>query len=110
MAYISKIKVPGVEAAYLIKDSEGRLMIAPAFDASKSYSASDYYVKDGKLYVVNSTGPTTTTVGDELKSIKQSIAGAMHYIGITSTKLTDGATTTTLIAGSGGGGADYYYS
>ena len=92
MAYISKIKVPGVDAAYLIKDNEGRLMIAPAFDSSKSYSSGDYYVKDGKLYVISTAGTATeTTVGAELKSIKQSIAGAMHYIGITSTKLSDGA-------------------
>ena len=97
MAYISKIKVPGVETAYLIKDNEGRLMIAPAFDSSKSYSAGDYYVKDGKLYVISTAGTATeTTVGAELKSIKQSIAGAMHYIGVTSTELTDGSTITTL--------------
>ena len=97
MAYISKIKVPGVDAAYLIKDSEGRLMIAPAFDSSKSYSTGDYYVKDGKLYVISSAGTAgETTVSKELQSIKQSIAGAMHYIGTTSTELTDGATTKTL--------------
>ena len=96
-SYISKIRVPGVETAYLIKDNEGRLMIAPAFDSSKSYLSSDYYVKDGKLYVISTAGTATeTTVGAELKSIKQSIAGAMHYIGITSTKLSDGATTETL--------------
>ena len=92
-SYISKIKVPGVDAAYLIKDNEGRLMIAPAFDSSKSYSSGDYYVKDGKLYVISTAGTAgETTVGAELKSIKQSIAGAMHYIGVTSTKLKDGAT------------------
>ena len=99
MAYISKIKVPGVETAYLIKDNEGRLMIAPAFDSSKSYSAGDYYVKDGKLYVISTAGTATeTTVGAELKSIKQSIASPMNYIGVTKTELTDGSKITTLEA------------
>ena len=95
MAYISKIRVPGVETAYLIKDNEGRLMIAEAYPGSTP-SEGSYYVQDGKLYVVNSTGPTTTTVGEQLQSIKQSIAGAMHYIGVTKTVLTDGATTAKL--------------
>lgn len=107
MAYISKIKIPGVEAAYLIKDSEGRLMIAPAYSTSAYYSDGDYYVKEGvdgtpgNLYVVRTTESGTTgietTVSAELKSIKQSIAGAMHYIGITSTELTDGGDTKTLV-------------
>lgn len=95
MAYISKIKVPGVTEAYLIKDNEGRLMIAEAYPGSTPAEGS-YYVQDGNLYVVNSTGPTTTTVSKELQSIKQSIAGAMHYIGVTKTVLTDGATTAIL--------------
>ena len=102
MAYISKIKVPGVTAAYLIKDNEGRLMIAPEYSSSTPYSVDDYYVKDGYLWKV-ATGGTgaavtgaTTSVANELKSIKQSISGAMHYIGVTKTVLTDGATTDTL--------------
>ena len=94
-SYISKIKVPGVTEAYLIKDNEGRLMIAEAYPGSTPAEGS-YYVQDGNLYVVNSTGPTTTTVSKELQSIKQSIAGAMHYIGVTKTVLTDGATTANL--------------
>ena len=98
MAYISKIRVPGVETAYLIKDNEGRLMIAPAYSSSTSYATGDYYVKEGYLWKVTTGGigdavtGVKTSVADELKSIKQSIAGAMHYIGVTSTKLTDGAT------------------
>ena len=102
MAYISKIKVPGVTEAYLIKDNEGRLMIAPAYSSSTSYATGDYYVKEGYLWKVTTGGigdavtGATTSVANELKSIKQSIAGAMHYIGITSTPLTDGSTITTL--------------
>ena len=95
MAYISKIKVPGVAEAYLIKDNEGRLMIAPAYTGSTPADGS-YYVKDKNLYkVVGSTG-FITTVSDELQSIKQSISSAMHYIGITKTPLKDGSTDTTL--------------
>ena len=94
MAYISKIKVPGVDAAYLIKDNEGRLMIAPEYVPGKSYVDGDYYVNEGKLYVVRTTESGTTgietTVSKELQSIKQSIAGAMHYIGVTSTLIYDG--------------------
>ena len=109
MAYISKIKVPGVEAAYMIKDSEGRLMIAPAYDSSKTYSVGDYYVKEStdgtpvKLYVIDSSGNANeTTVGAELKSIKQSIARPMNYIGVTSTHLKDGDTTDSLVPQSEG--------
>lgn len=97
MAYISKIKVPGVTAAYMIKDNEGRLMIAPEYVPGKSYVVGDYYVNEGKLYIVRTTESGTTgiktTVSAELQSIKQSIAGAMYYIGVTKTPLTDGATT-----------------
>ena len=114
MAYISKIKVPGVTAAYLIKDSEGRLMIAEAYSSSKPYEVGDYYVKDGvdgtpgKLYVVSSAGTgsdavaSVTTVGEELKSIKKSIASPMNYIGVTSTPLKDGDTTASLVPQSEG--------
>lgn len=109
MAYISKIKVPGVEAAYMIKDSEGRLMIAPAYDSSKTYSVGDYYVKEStdgtpvKLYVIDSSGNANeTTVGAELKSIKQSIARPMNYIGVTSTPIKDGDTTDSLVPQSEG--------
>lgn len=100
--YISKIMLPGGTEAYLIKDSEGRLMIAPAYNSSTTYAAGDYYVNDGKLYVVNSDGATETTVGAELKAIKQLVSGSMHYIGVTSTVLTDGSTTATLIPESAG--------
>lgn len=101
-SYISKIKVPGVEAVYLIKDNEGRLMIAKAYSSSTPYSVDDYYVKEGYLWKVTTGGTgaavtgATTSVANELKSIKQSIAGAMHYIGVTLTPLTDGSTITTL--------------
>lgn len=94
-SYISKIKVPGVTEAYLIKDSEGRLMIAKAYSSSESYSSGDYYVEDGTLRVVTGGTGIVTTVGAELQSIKQSIAGAMHYIGVTSTSLKDGDITPT---------------
>ena len=102
MAYISKIKVPGVTAAYLIKDNEGRLMIAPSYSTTDPYSAGDYYVKDGYLWKVTTGGigdavtGTTTSVGAELQSIKKSIASPMNYIGVTKTELTDGDTTASL--------------
>ena len=101
-SYISKIKVPGVTEAYLIKDNEGRLMIAEAYSSSESYSTGDYYVEDGTLRVVTGGTGIETTVGAELQSIKQSIAGAMHYIGVTKTELTDGSTITTLVPQSEG--------
>lgn len=91
MAYISKIKVPGVTEAYLIKDNEGRLMITKA--SSSSAKEGDLYVDGGILYKLTGGTGVVTTVGEELQSIRQSISGAMHYIGITSTTLTDGATT-----------------
>jgi len=102
--YISKIVLPGGTSAYLIKDNEGRLMIANNYVVTKNYAVGDYFVKDGKFYVVTVAGPqaatgghsSETTVGDELKAIKSAISSSMHFIGITRTALTDGAATAEL--------------
>lgn len=116
---ISKVQLPNGNEFVLV-DRQGRLMIAEMFAVSsdQTYTPGDYVIyedqsdptQDG-LYIclTATTGGTfdenawlKTDVGQQLINLKNSISGGIHYIGVTTTSLYEGATTNPInIKGSG---------
>ena len=102
MANIKQITLPS-GSTYNIVDIDGRKMIASNFDSTSAYSSGDYVVYQDKLYRITANASANAgweniskveaTVGAELKAIKATIVGGIHYKGYTTTALTDGATT-----------------
>lgn len=108
---IEKIKLPSSNI-YWLKDSDTRAMITTTnYATNTAYTVGSLIVYDNALYRVikdisatDNTGWSVmtdvtdphvvgTTVSDELQSIRSAISGVMHYIGVTTTKLTDGCQT-----------------
>ena len=100
MPNISKIKMPN-GTVYTIIDKAGRAMIAEDFDSTKAYAVGDYVIYNDKLYeFINAhsgawdpNDVVETTATDEIKQLKNTISGGVHYIGVTTTKLYDCCTT-----------------
>lgn len=107
MANISKIQLPG-GTIYTIVDRAGRAMVAGDFSTSTAYAVGDYVIYNDKLYEFTSAHPAgawnsdhvmQTTTTDEIKQLKNTISGGIHYIGKTTSKLYDGATTNPIVIG-----------
>ena len=101
MPYISKVKLPCDANIYEIVDRKGRAMIAGNFDSATPYASGDYVIYNDKLYEFinphsgawDANDVVETTATDEIKQLKNTISGGVHYIGVTTTKLYDGCTT-----------------
>ena len=74
MAYISKITLPN-GSTYDVKDATARTQISS--EAATRKAADD-------------------SINKTINSLKSSLTGAMHYVGETSTKLTDGSNTSPI--------------
>ena len=104
-AKISLVQLPngGGTTTYALVDRDGRLMITEQFSdvSAQMYSPGDYVIQEDNLYVC--TAATTggifnneawlqTDIAQELISLKNSISGGIHYIGVTTNSLYEGST------------------
>lgn len=103
LSKLGRVKLPGIETPYALVDVDGRLIIAANFSSESTYSKDDYVIYQDNLYraeVDISTAGSwdsakwqNVTVGSELKDIRKSIVGGIHFVGATTTQLYDKATT-----------------
>lgn len=115
-AKLARIKLPS-GTTYALVDQDGREMIASKYASGVAYSKGSYvwhsdpsvgeqgidglYRINNDITATNNTGwtvmsVTSITVGEELKAIKAAIVNPMHYLGKTTTALSDNATTTPI--------------
>lgn len=112
-AKISLVQLPNGSGTttYALVDRDGRLMITEQFSSSsaQTYSVGDYVIYEDNLYICTAatTGGTfdandwmQTDVAQELISLKNSISGGIHYIGVTYSSLYEGSTTNPIYIGS----------
>lgn len=97
---------------YAFIDRDGRLMLAPEYDATASYHVGDHVVYENNLYrakvdiaapagAFDATKWDQVTFDSEIKRLEGLIAGGVHYRGKTTTALYDGSTTNPItISGS----------
>lgn len=106
---LARVKLPS-GTTYALIDFDGRAIIASNFSSSSetNYAVNDYSIYQSDLYKCTSatTGGTwdstaweLVTVGSELKAIKASISGGVHYKGKTTSSLYDGDTTNPIVIG-----------
>lgn len=101
---LSRVKLPS-GTTYALIDLDGRSLLAGNYSTSASYNTGDYVIYNDNLYVC--TGSTTgtwdsakwssVTVSSELKQLKQSIAGGIHFRGYTTTSLKEDSTTNPIL-------------
>ena len=104
-AKISLVQLPNGSGTttYALVDRDGRLMITEQFSSSsaQTYSVGDYVIYEDNLYIctASTTGGTfdandwvQTDVVQELVSLKNSISGGIHYVGVTYSSLYEGST------------------
>ncbi len=104
LAKLGRVQLPS-GTSYALIDYNGRELIAPIFATSASYAVGDYVIYSDELYIATATHTgawnadhfSKVTVGSELKSIKASISGGIHYRGHTTSSLYEGATTNPII-------------
>lgn len=104
LAKLGRVQLPS-GTSYALIDYNGRELIAPIFATSASYAVGDYVIYSDELYIAtaahsgawNADHFSKVTVGSELKSIKASISGGIHYRGHTTSSLYEGATTNPII-------------
>lgn len=115
-AKLARIQLP-TGTTYALVDQDGREMIASKYETGVAYSKGSYVWHtnpnagtqgiDGLFRINNdisassNTGwtqlsTTGVTVGEELKAIKAAIVNPMHYLGKTTTALSDNATTSPI--------------
>ena len=111
-AKISLVQLPNGSGAttYALVDRDGRLMITEQFStaSAQTYNPGDYVIYEDNLYICTAatTGGTfdandwmQTDVAQELISLKNSISGGIHYIGVTYSSLYEGSTTNPIYIG-----------
>lgn len=99
-------------ANYQMVDWCGRYaIITPEYAKATAYSSGDYVIYQSELYRIDATisaasntgwaavTKTKVSVGSELKSIKQTIVNPMHFLGTTTTAISDGSTTNPITIG-----------
>ena len=103
LAKLGRIKLPS-GTTYALVDVDGRAMIAANYATNTGYAVNDYVIYQDALYYItteisaaNNTGwsavqKTACTVGTELKYLKQNIVNPMHFLGTTTTPISDGST------------------
>ena len=111
---LSQVQLPN-GTAYALVDRGGRFMLADKWASGQSYVAGDFVIRedaanniDGlyKCITSNSDESFNTSkwekvqITDELKDIREQIAGGIHYRGVTTTALYDEATTNPIIINS----------
>lgn len=102
---LSLVQLPnrGNPKTYALIDKDGRLMLASFFSDSsaQTYTPGDYVIYEDNLYICTAatTGGTfdtndwmQTDVAQELISLKNSISGGIHYVGVTTNSLYEGST------------------
>lgn len=104
LSKLGRIKLPN-NTTYALVDVDGRALIAEDYAANTAYSAGDYVIYSDTLYRItasisasSNTGwsavsKSSVTVGSELKELKQTVVNPMHFIGTSSTAISDGSTT-----------------
>ena len=108
LSKLGRVQLPpasgqSVGPIYALIDVDGRAIIAPNFSTSSTYVVGDYVIYEDNLYrcktaistagAWNATKWDQVTVGSELKYIRESLVGGIHYRGKTVSMLYDGATT-----------------
>ena len=101
---LSRVKLPS-GTTYALIDLDGRSLLAGNYSSAASYNTGDYVIYNDNLYLC--TGSTTgtwdptkwssVTVSSELKQLKQSIAGGIHFRGYTTTSLKEDSTTNPIL-------------
>lgn len=110
--YISKVQLPGSATEYLVKDSEGRALIAPEFSAEGTYVVGDHVIYNGKLYrfhtahasvAWNNAHVDEVTVDSEIQRLEALIGDSgLRYVGQTYSELYDGSTLASISIVGGG--------
>ena len=110
LAKLGRIKLPS-GTTYALVDVDGRAMLAANYATGTAYAVNDYVIYQDALYYItsaitaaNNTGwsvvqKTACTVGSELKYLKQNIVNPMHFLGTTTTAISDGSTTNPITIG-----------
>lgn len=93
-----KIEIQATNTTYAAASSApGRIASAGSAGSSTSYARADH--THAAPYATNipmSDASGAKTVSQEITDLKSSVTGAMHYIGITTTAITDNSTTATI--------------
>ena len=100
---IARIQLPGTQTPYAIIDIALREMTAPNFSSEVSYGVNDMVIYENQLYVCNTPQGSgeeapdgnkwsIVTVSSEFKSLKEQIAGGIHYRGYTTYSLYEDST------------------
>jgi len=109
LSQLGRVQLPGGTTKYELVDVDGRLMLAPEYSTTASYSVGDHIRYDGSPYGCNlyrakvdipapagafdATKWDNVTVDSEIRRLEGIMAGGVHYRGKTTTVLYDGATT-----------------
>lgn len=103
LAKLGRIKLPN-NNTYALIDKDGRALIAADYKNGRAYAKDDYVVYSDTLYRItqqisdtSNTGwaavtKTAVTVGSELKALQQYVVNPMHFLGTSSTAISDGLT------------------
>lgn len=108
---LGRVLLPNSQTPYALVDVDGRLMLAPEYNATGQYSVGDYVVYGDSLYKCKTAIPAggetwnsshwdSVTIGGELESLARAISGGIHFKGYTTTSLYDGCSTNPIIINS----------
>lgn len=102
---LTKVQIPNDANTYFVVDINGRSMIATNYATGTAYNEGDYVIYENAFYRItanitaasntswSAVSKAGTSVGAELQAIKTAMSTGIHYRGVTTTALSDGATT-----------------